>query len=203
MSETQESAPLQGKRMRLDINQVVPYWRNPRRLSNDAVEAVKNSIEQYGYSQPIVVDKDYTIIIGHTRYAALRRMDQTEIDVTVAEHLTPIQVKQLRVIDNRSGEYAFWDFDKLQEEVANTDSELLAELFPEILSELHNAEQASGPTVEWGPGEGGDVEEEDPFRNVDYNTPFVCPSCFHEWETVVTKEQIMSGIIVSKKEVSA
>lgn len=199
---SEESAPLQGKRMRLDINQVVPYWRNPRRLSNEAVEAVKQSIEQYGYSQPIVVDKDYTIIIGHTRYAALRRMDQTHIDVTVAEHLSPIKVKQLRVIDNRSGEYAFWDFDKLQEEVANTDSELLTELFPEILSQMDNGEQGSGPTVEWGPGAGGE-EQEDYFKNVDYNTPFVCPSCFHEWETVVTKDQIMSGTIVSKKGVSA
>jgi ParB-like chromosome segregation protein Spo0J len=187
---------MQGRIERIELDRVVPYWRNPRNLSNEAVEAVKTSIEEYGYNQPIVVDKDYTIIIGHTRYAAMRRMEQAEVDVVVADHLTPQQVKQLRVVDNRAGEYAFWDFDKLQEEVADMDSQLLADLFPEILSHLQNDEAGNGPTVDWA------TEEEDPLAGVDPEVEFVCPKCFHEWETTVTREQIMSGIIESKKEAS-
>lgn len=187
---------MQGRMERVGLDRVIPYWRNPRNLSNEAVEAVKTSIEEYGYNQPIVVDNDYTIIIGHTRYAAMRRMEQAEIDVVVADHLTPQQVKQLRVIDNRSGEYAFWDFDKLQEEISDSDSELLAELFPEILSQLES-ENGQGPTIEWGEGDAG----ENPYMTeVDPEVEFVCPSCFHEWETVVTRDQIMSGLIVSDKQ---
>lgn len=184
--------PQSGRVERVNIDKVIPYWRNPRRLSNDAVEAVKKSIEEYGYSQPVVVDSDYTIIIGHTRYAALRRMDLREIDVLVADYLSPTKVKQLRVIDNRAGEYAFWDFDKLQEEVADTDSQLLVDLFPEILSQLETS-TGSAKTIDWEV-----TPEDDHFKDVDPSVEFVCPSCFHEWETVVTREQIMSGTITSK-----
>lgn len=178
-----------GSIERVGIDKVVPYWRNPRKLSNEAVEAVKTSIEAYGYSQPVVVDKDYVIVIGHTRYSAMRRLDVPEIDVIVANHLTPTQIKQLRVVDNRSGEYAFWDFDKLQDEIADSDSELLAGLFPEILEAMLDSEGKGGLPVDW--------EVKDEMADVDPQVEFVCPSCFHEWETTVTREQIMAGTIES------
>lgn len=175
-----------GRVERVKIDDVIPYWRNPRRLSEEAVEAVKSSIEQYGYSQPIVVDSDNVIVIGHTRYSALRRLGVTELDVQVAEHLSPQKTKQLRVIDNRAGEYAFWDFDKLQEEIGEGESLLLAELFPEILGALDEAEGSNKLPVDW---EVKDDEE------VDTLVEFVCPACFHEWEMEVTRQQILSGTL--------
>lgn len=183
--------PTSGKIEKVNIDKVVPYWRNPRRLSEAAVTAVKSSIEQYGYAQPVVVDSDYVIIIGHTRYAAMRRLNLEELDVLVADHLNPTQAKQLRVIDNRAGEYAFWDFNKLQEEVTAAESELLTELFPEFLEEFQSAD-GSGPTpVSW---------ESEP--EVDSAVEFVCPSCFHEWEAEVTREQILSGFIPANEGVA-
>ena len=175
---------LRGSFKRIEIDRVVPYWRNPRRLSEEAVEAVRESIERYGYSQPIVVDQEYVIIIGHTRYAALRRLNVPEVDVLVTDHLSPAEAKELRVIDNRAGEYAFWDFDKLQDEIANSENQLLAELFPEILGLLED-EPGSSVTIDWS---SSDSDEE-----VDTLVEFVCPKCFHEWEADVTREQIMSG----------
>lgn len=170
---------------RVSINRVVPYWRNPRVLSEEAVAAVAASIQQYGYAQPIVVDADMTIIIGHTRYAALRQLHFEEVDVLVVDYLSSQEVKQLRVVDNRAGEYAFWDFEKLQEEIGESESQLLSSLFPEILGEF-NAEGKSVVVRDFPSGE----EEE-----VDPQVDFVCPKCFHEWETTVTRDQIMTGRI--------
>ena len=87
----------------ISLDKVRPYWRNPRRVTEDAVNQLIASIREYGYQQPIVVDSDYVIIVGHTRYAALRRMEVTEAPVRVARSLTPAQAKQYRVLDNRAG----------------------------------------------------------------------------------------------------
>lgn len=175
------------KAQRVSIDRVIPYWRNPRVLSEDAVAAVAASIQQYGYAQPIVVDSDMTIIIGHTRYAALRQLSFTEADVLVVDYLSQQEIKQLRVVDNRAGEYAFWDFEKLQEEIGQSESLLLSNLFPEILGEF----DAEGRSVVTRDFNANDVEEE-----VDPLVDFVCPKCFHEWETEVTRDQIMTGRIV-------
>src|SRR6059058_4639851 len=107
---------------RVSIDKIIPYWRNPRVLSEEAVAAVASSIAQYGYAQPVVVDADMTIIIGHTRYAAMRQLNYAEIDVLVVDYLSSQEIKQLRVVDNRAGEYAFWDFEKLQEEIGDAES---------------------------------------------------------------------------------
>lgn len=185
-------APMpQGRVERVHIDKVVPYWRNPRRLNQEAVEAVRQSIENFGYAQPVVVDKEYVIIIGHTRYAALRRQGIEQVDVVVADHLTPHQVKQLRVIDNRAGEYAFWDFEKLIEEMGKQDSDLLNALFPEM---AHHGEQEESEARRIAEAE----TEHESWERVDPEVEFVCPVCFHEWETEVTREQILSGVIKSK-----
>jgi hypothetical protein len=171
---------------RVSIDKIIPYWRNPRVLSEDAVAAVAASIQQYGYAQPVVVDADLTIIIGHTRYAAMRQLGLTEIDVLVVDYLSTQEVKQLRVVDNRAGEYAFWDFEKLQEEIGESESKLLSDLFPEILSEF-DPEGRSVVTRDFQIG--SDEDEVDP------EVDFVCPKCFHEWTAEVTRDQIMSGRI--------
>jgi ParB-like chromosome segregation protein Spo0J len=88
----------------LSLDDIVPYWRNPRVVTDDAVNAVAESIERYGYTQPIVVDAENVIVIGHTRYAALRRLGATEAPVMTVTTLSPTQVKQLRVIDNKAHE---------------------------------------------------------------------------------------------------
>lgn len=97
---------------KVHIDKIRPYWRNPRK-DKGAVEAVKESIRKYGYNQPIVVDKDYVIIAGHTRYKALRQLGYKEIIVIVADNLDEDKAKQYRIADNKTAEFSDWDDDLL------------------------------------------------------------------------------------------
>ena len=97
------------------IDKIRPYGNNPR--NNDgAVEAVANSIREFGFQQPIVVDMDGVIIAGHTRYKAAQALGLTEIPVVYAD-LPPEKVQAYRLADNKTGELAGWDFSKLQQEL--------------------------------------------------------------------------------------
>lgn len=93
----------------MSIDAIVPYHRNPRRIDK-AVEVVAESISRYGYQSPIVVDQKNIIIAGHTRYAALRKLGYTEVNVVVA-NLTAKEAKELRLADNKTAEYATWTED--------------------------------------------------------------------------------------------
>ena len=99
------------------IDKVVPYENNPRNNA-DAVEATANSIREFGWQQPIVVDKDGVIIVGHTRLKAAKKLKMKQVPVTVADNLTDEQVKAYRLADNKTGELADWDEDLLEGELA-------------------------------------------------------------------------------------
>jgi hypothetical protein len=169
--------------MRLD--DIVPYWRNPRIVTEEAVNAVAESIRRFGYQQPIVVDSSKVIIMGHTRYAAARRLGVTEIDVRVAVSLTPEKARQLRVLDNRLHEYTTWDFDQLVEELDQLDQNLMRGYFPEVIPEDPGLAGTEALTRGLEVLAGSQSDQ----------VAFTCPSCFHEWEAVVTREQVMSGRI--------
>ena len=94
------------------LNAIQPYDRNPRR--NDmAVDSVVKSIQEFGFRQPIVVDEDSVIIIGHTRFKAATKLGLTEVPVHVARGLSPEKVKALRIADNQTATIAEWDLDLL------------------------------------------------------------------------------------------
>lgn len=98
------------------IAEIKPYDRNPR--NNDgAVDAVAASIKEFGWQQPIVIDRDGVIIAGHTRYKAAQKLKCKEVPVVVAENLTDEQVRAYRLADNKTGELAGWDFSALEEEL--------------------------------------------------------------------------------------
>lgn len=99
------------------IEKVKPYDKNPRN-NDDAVEATANSIKEFGWQQPIVVDKDGVIVVGHTRLKAAKKLKLKQVPVTVAENLTDEQVKAYRLADNKTGELADWDFSLLDDELA-------------------------------------------------------------------------------------
>ena len=111
------------------ITSVKPYEKNPR-FNDDAVDAVAKSIKEFGWQQPIVTDKDMTVICGHTRLKAAERLGLTEVPVIIADNLTPEQVKAYRIADNKTGELAEWNYDLLPFEIkdlqdANFDLSLL------------------------------------------------------------------------------
>ena len=81
------------------IDQVKPYPGNPRQ-NDEAVDAVAASLKEFGFRQPIVVDADGVIIVGHTRYKAAQKLGLKQVPVHVATDLTPAQVKAYRIADN-------------------------------------------------------------------------------------------------------
>lgn len=99
------------------IKSIRPYEKNPRR-NDEAVDAVAASIREFGWQQPIVVDKDGVIIAGHTRYKAAKKLKCDTVPVVVADDLTEDQVKAYRLADNKTGELAEWDTALLGEELA-------------------------------------------------------------------------------------
>ena len=98
------------------IADVHPYEDNPRR-NDGAVQAVANSLREFGWKQPIVVDADGTIVVGHTRYKAALALEMTNVPVVVASDLTPEQCAAYRLADNRVGELAEWDSELLAQEL--------------------------------------------------------------------------------------
>ena len=161
------------------LDSIRPYWRNPRKISDSAVEAVANSIRRYGYQQPIVIDTDDVIITGHTRYAALRKLGVTEVPVLVAD-LPPEKVREYRVLDNRVAEYSNWDMDSLVLELREFEDDLLSTYFPEVDLEVGEVEavRVSVEDVRDAEDQVTDVGKATAMRTVEV----VCPSCFHTFD---------------------
>ena len=98
------------------IDELIPYANNPRH-NDDAVFAVANSISQFGFKVPVVVDKENVIVCGHTRYKAAQKLGLKTIPCIIADDLTPEQINAFRLADNKTAELADWDMSKLEEEL--------------------------------------------------------------------------------------
>lgn len=98
------------------INDIKPYEKNPRK-NDEAVEYVANSIKEFGFKVPIVIDKDNIIIAGHTRYKASKKLGIKEVPCIIADDLTEEQIKAYRLADNKVSEKSEWDIDLLSQEL--------------------------------------------------------------------------------------
>lgn len=167
------------------LAQIRPYWRNPRQISDKAIAAVADSIREYGYQQPIVVDTDDVIITGHTRYAALRRLGADEVSVIVAD-LPTAKAKQYRVLDNRVGEYSDWDMDKLVVELREFENSVLADHFPDIDLELGQiANAADQYAVTEADMDAAQAKVTQRTQTAVDTVTATCPSCYHVFELKV------------------
>lgn len=101
----------------VELSKIKPYENNPRH-NEKAVDGVANSIKKFGFKVPIVVDKNYVIINGHTRYLASQKLGLERVPVIVAKDLTPEQVTKYRLADNKVGELADWNLEMLGDEIA-------------------------------------------------------------------------------------
>lgn len=99
-----------------NIDELIPYENNPR-INDEAVEYVKNSIKEFGFKVPVVIDKDNVIIAGHTRIKASKELGIKDIPCIIADDLTEEQVKAFRLADNKVSEKSLWDYSKLDEEL--------------------------------------------------------------------------------------
>ena len=101
----------------IDINLLKPYSNNPRKLTPKAIEKVAQSLKEFGFRQPIVVDANNTIVVGHTRYQASRKLGYTQVPITKINKLTKEQINAYRIADNRTNEEAEWDDELLALEI--------------------------------------------------------------------------------------
>lgn len=102
----------------VNISEIKLYEKNTKIHSKEQIKNVSESIEQFGWQQPIVIDKNKIIIIGHCRYLAAKRLKLKTVPCAIAENLTDEQVKKLRLIDNKTNE-SEWDLDLLGEELSS------------------------------------------------------------------------------------
>lgn len=98
------------------VSELKPYENNPR-INDEAVQYVRNSIEQFGFKVPIIIDKNNVVIAGHTRLKAAKEIGIKDVPCIVADDLTDEQVKAFRLADNKVSEKSMWDYSKLDEEL--------------------------------------------------------------------------------------
>jgi DNA modification methylase len=103
----------------LKLKDLIPYANNPRK--KQAIDKVASSIKEFGWQQPIVVDQDMVIVVGHTRYQAAQKLGLDKVPVQIATGLTEAQIKAYRLLDNRANQDALWDDDMLKIEVQDID----------------------------------------------------------------------------------
>lgn len=105
------------------VEELKPYVNNPR-FNDDAVEYVANSIKEFGFKVPIVIDKNNEIVAGHTRYKASLALGLDEVPCIVADDLNEEQVKAFRLADNKVSEKASWNIELLSEELEDLDLDM-------------------------------------------------------------------------------
>lgn len=102
------------------IGEIIPYANNAKKHDKRQISNVAESIRQYGFVQPVVVDKDGVIVIGHCRVLAAKKLGMEAVPCVCVDELTPEQVAALRLVDNKSNE-SEWDMDLLCDELGELD----------------------------------------------------------------------------------
>jgi site-specific DNA-methyltransferase (adenine-specific) len=119
----------------ISVNDLKPYENNPR-INDDAIDKVAKSIKEFGWKVPVVIDQNNIIVAGHTRLKAAQKLGLDKVPCIIADDLTPEQVKAFRLADNKTSEFAAWDFEKLAEELGEiTEIDMAQFGFEEIQAE--------------------------------------------------------------------
>lgn len=144
-----------------------PYADNPRNNTAEAIEKVASSIREYGFRNPIIVNKENTILCGHTRYHAAKKLNLNEVPIIKIIDLTPEQERGFRIADNKVSEYSEWDMDVLTKELEQLqemdfdlsltgfdmdelDSLLETEEEPEVIEDDYEVELPEEPRAKLG-----------------------------------------------------
>ena len=149
----------------VSVKDLIPYERNTKKHDKTQINNVAESIKQYGFVQPIVIDKNNVVVIGHCRLLAAKQLKMKEVPCVCVEDLTEEQVEALRIVDNKSNE-SEWDFDILLDELAELD-------LSEFDFDFCLDEDAEGET------ESIDLDEDPTEERVE---TYCCPKCGFEFE---------------------
>ncbi len=157
------------------IEELKPYEKNPRK-NDKAVEIVEKSIKEFGFKNPIILDKNNEIIAGHTRLKAAINLKLKEVPVIRAEELTPEQVKAFRIMDNKSTEFAEWDMELLKEEFKGLEGTDVFKSTGFSIKEISNI---------WEIKELDDVADTDKLGHLVAE----CPKCGHKFKKETKKKK--------------
>lgn len=146
------------------IGELKMYGRNAKKHDQAQVENVANSIERFGWQQPIVINRDGVIIIGHCRYMAAKKLGLRTVPCVVDEDLTEEEQRELRIADNKTNESP-WDFELLQDETRDLNFDGFDFDFSSLEETDENTYSGRG-VVEYG---------EDSFA--DEHFKYECPEC--------------------------
>lgn len=128
------------------ISKLKGYHQNNKKHPQEQVDELKKSLTAYGFIQPIVVDKENVVIIGHGRLEAAKQLAYTEVPTVQLENLTEEQTRRLRLLDNRLSDLAEYDIDNIMFELDDLDDPELNALFKDLIpdEELPEEEEGSG-----------------------------------------------------------
>lgn len=159
------------------IGNIHPYENNPRKIPQDAIDAVALSIQSYGWQQPIVVDQNMVIVVGHTRRLAALQLGFEEVPILVT-NLPEEKIKEYRLVDNRTGEMSGWDHNALVMELREFEGSLIEAYFPDIDIEASLITASTGPSeqeLKWAEEKASTVKP--PTDASQHLTGVTCPSC--------------------------
>ena len=123
----------------IDVKDIKQYENNARK-NDKAVALVAESIENYGFKVPVIVDQNNVLVAGHTRLKAAKQLGLEKIPAIIADDLTEEQIKAYRLADNKTAELSTWDFDKLEKELEAIDDAHIWELFNQDKYSEHSGE---------------------------------------------------------------
>ena len=154
------------------VEKLIPYVNNSRTHSEEQVAQIAASIREFGFNNPVLIDKDDTIIAGHGRIQAARKLGLAEVPCVRLEHLTETQRKAYIIADNRLALNAGWDSELLRLELHELDGNIDLNLLGFTVPEL---------TIAMGFGADFEPGTEDDQGKLDQKDPIICPACSHEF----------------------
>lgn len=131
------------------VNDLIPYENNAR-INDKAIDIVANSIQEFGFRNPVIIDKNKVIVAGHTRVEACKKLGIDKVPCIIADDLTEEQIKAFRIADNSSAQVAEWDMQKLMAELETIDYDMeqfgLQEQLNQIQLDIDNGLEDEEPS---------------------------------------------------------
>lgn len=159
----------------MKLSAIKPYANNPRK-NDDAVDKVAESIQEFGFLVPVLLDKDKVIVAGHTRYKAAEKLGLKELPCIVLDELSEADIRQYRIIDNKTSELSAWDYGRLAAELESIDELDMSAFGLEQFFIDHSEEEVEIPEANLNEGQELDLSDfdDEAFSNE-------CPWCGFRW----------------------
>lgn len=176
------------------VAEVREHPKNPRKISDRAVEQVAESLRRFGWKQPAVLDADGYLVVGHTRYRAARLLGLTHMPVIDAADLSPDEVKAYRIADNRTHDFTTWDLPELTQQLQELEEDFAVVLaladWEAVTADAANLIGGGGSSGGGGGGGGGGTDLDLPQEVVDaLDGGFIINVCFHTKEEALAAQQ--------------